>query len=250
MEKENEKIDWSKEAVLEMIALWQKHECLYNPKNQFYHNKHARYSALSEVADQLKVFNESIGPNDVKNKMQYLRGQYTRELCKCKDMKSGSGTDDLYVPNAYWYSEMSFLQDFVKIRKGNCNLNVQNSLQFEDSCESSQQPDNDEYPPQTTKKAKSDKQTPVSSRKTNKEDEVLEAAVDVLKNLASNKSAAPTDKNDVFCNFIKSELAEITNSSIRDEFLEAITLSLLDAKRKQRLLMEAVDASDFCIITD
>ncbi|XP_073836025.1 uncharacterized protein [Musca autumnalis] len=228
MDKENKKLEWSKEAILEMIQLWQTYECLYNPKNKFYHNKHARYSAFSEIADKLKVFNELVGPSDVKNKMVYLRGQYTRELSKSKELKSGSGTDETYVSNAYWFEELSFLQDFVKVRKGTCNLVEENSSPLDDSFELSQiiECDPSSVP---NKRPKLEKQI-------KKEDAVLEAAVNVLQSLTNNNNAFVNDKNEAFCNFIKTEIEVITNESIRDECVEKITLVLLDAKKKQRLL--------------
>lgn len=67
-------LEWTKEAVLDMIYLWQSYECLYNPKNKFYHNKHSRYSAFSAIADKLKIYNDTIGPNDVKVCMTRVKG--------------------------------------------------------------------------------------------------------------------------------------------------------------------------------
>ncbi|XP_073824565.1 uncharacterized protein isoform X2 [Musca autumnalis] len=163
MDKENIKVEWSKEAIMELISSWQTYECLYNPKNKLYHNKHSRYAALNAIADNLK------------NKMQYLRGQYTRELSKSKEIKSGYGTDDIYVPNAYWFQELHFLQDFVKVRKGTCNIYGQNSESLDDSCESSQTLECDISIATPKKKIKVENQTP-----TNKEDAVLQAAVSVL----------------------------------------------------------------------
>ncbi|XP_005178085.1 uncharacterized protein LOC101897842 isoform X2 [Musca domestica] len=244
MDIENTKLEWTKEAVLDMIYLWQSYECLYNPKNKFYHNKHSRYSAFSAIADKLKIYNDTIGPNDVKNKMQYLRGQYTRELAKSKEMKR-FGSEDTYVPNAYWFSEMSFLQDFVKSRKDMYNFYEQNTSQLEDSCESSQHADNDVYPStQPAKRIKLEDPIAEPNHNISKEDDVLEAAVNILNDLKTDNSSVSHDRNEAFCNFIKAELASIKSENIRDEFIETITLSLFEAKRKQRQLLKKLDDSD------
>ncbi|XP_059217050.1 uncharacterized protein LOC131994317 isoform X2 [Stomoxys calcitrans] len=40
------------------------------------------------------------------------------------------------IPNTFWFKELAFLHDFVKIRKDNCSLLGQNSSQHEDFCDS------------------------------------------------------------------------------------------------------------------
>ncbi|XP_073824812.1 uncharacterized protein [Musca autumnalis] len=181
-------LEWTIEAILEMVNLWQNYECLYNSKNPLYHNKHSRYNAFNEIAEKLKIFNECIGPNDVKNKMQYQRGQYSRELSKSKEIRSGSGADDVYVPSAYWFPELSFLQDHIKIRKGKSNLFEQNNSSFEDSAESTQLMEDHLSPAQPSKRIKKENVTPLSSNRPNKEDAVLEAAVNVLEHLTSSNN--------------------------------------------------------------
>lgn len=58
----------------------------------------------------------------------YLRGQYTREVAKKKERKSGSGTEEVYKPTAYWFKELGFLEEFIKVRKGGSNFNVSINL--------------------------------------------------------------------------------------------------------------------------
>ncbi|XP_073835024.1 uncharacterized protein isoform X1 [Musca autumnalis] len=180
MDKDKDtKVDWTKESILEMINLWQNYECLYNPKNNLYHNKHSRYKAFNEIAEKLKIFNEAIGPNDVKD---------------------------------------------------------QSCSSIEDSAESTQLMEDHLSPAQPSKRPKKENITPLSCDRTNREDAVLEAAVNVLENLTSSKNINDRSKNESFCNFLKEELDSITEESIIDEFKEKITAALFDAKKKQRLL--------------
>lgn len=46
--------------------MWQQYECLYNPKDTFYHNKHARYDALNKIAEKLKNPNFDVGATEIK----------------------------------------------------------------------------------------------------------------------------------------------------------------------------------------
>ncbi|XP_065363461.1 zinc finger protein 423-like [Calliphora vicina] len=112
--------EWSKEAVLQLTEMWQKYEFLYNPKHTYYRNTEARNQAYNEMADKLKIFNTNIEGIDVKTKITYLRGQYTREVAKEK--KRGARADQFYVPFAYWFNHLSFLDNFIKVRKERSNI--------------------------------------------------------------------------------------------------------------------------------
>ena len=46
----------------------------------------------------------------IQNKMQYLRGQFTLEIPKAKELKSGVSTNDFHVPTAYWFYELNFFE--------------------------------------------------------------------------------------------------------------------------------------------
>ncbi|XP_065365783.1 transcription factor Ouib-like isoform X1 [Calliphora vicina] len=114
------KFEWSKEAVLQLTEMWQKYEFLYNPKHKFYRNQKARHQAYNDMANKLKIFNTNIEAIDVKTKITYLRGQYAREVAKEK--KRGASADQVYVPSAYWFHQLSFLDDFIKVRKECSNV--------------------------------------------------------------------------------------------------------------------------------
>lgn len=71
----------------------------------------------------LQIYNALFINYCFQTKMNYLRTQYCRELCKIKESyKSGSGYDDIYTPTTYWFDDMSFLKGFVNIKKGNSSV--------------------------------------------------------------------------------------------------------------------------------
>lgn len=189
--------------------------------------------------------------------MSYLRGQYTREVAKMKEKKSGAGAEENYLPSAYWYNEVTFLQDFIRIRKGCCNLDVSTMLisviKFlfqiliflwqtqvyalsDDSFDVSQLVACEESP-QPNKRTRTTKSKSQSNPNLSQEDEVLTAATAVLQKIASNSKISPADeRDDSFCNYIRNELFEIKSLTIKDELMESITIEVFKAKKKQRTL--------------
>ncbi|XP_073825391.1 uncharacterized protein [Musca autumnalis] len=303
------KLDWSKEAVLKLIELWENYECLYNPKNRYYHNKRSRYDALNAIAKKLKTFNKLIGPADVKYKIQYLRGQYTREITRIKEAKQ---RDDVYIPNAYWFNQLEFLKNFVHSRKGhdisyledscgssqihesdaptprpsktsrakkrkdNFDLYDQNSSQLEDAFEMSQMLESDTSPNQDRKmsmlntdeghftsfeqnspqiedsngssqiydhkptliqpikRSRVENDIQESNRSIYQKQSEHETPEIALQKVSSANKTSSLERNEAFCNFIKLELNSINSESIKDDLIEAITLAIFEAKKKER----------------
>ncbi|XP_017467846.1 PREDICTED: uncharacterized protein LOC108360174 [Rhagoletis zephyria] len=122
MENEGSKVEWPKAAILRLIELWEGYESLYNPHHKLYHNKHARQQAFSDLAEKLSDLLPTIGSTEVKAKLTYLRGQYTREVAKQKERKSGAGAEEVYIPSAFYFEKLTFLQAFIKVRKGESNF--------------------------------------------------------------------------------------------------------------------------------
>lgn len=60
----------------------------------------------------------------LQNKLQYLRAQYTRELAKSKEKKSGAGAEEEFVSVGQLLYKLAFLHHYVQVRKGGCNLYV------------------------------------------------------------------------------------------------------------------------------
>lgn len=62
--------------------MWQQYECLYNPKDTFYHNKHARYDALNKIAEKLKNPNFDVGATEIKVRFIICRNKKCKWVCK------------------------------------------------------------------------------------------------------------------------------------------------------------------------
>ncbi|XP_017470046.1 PREDICTED: uncharacterized protein LOC108361793 [Rhagoletis zephyria] len=225
MDKESKKLEWPREAVLHLIELWESFECLYNPKNNFYHNKHARYQALSELAESLNDFMPGIGPAEVKAKINYLRGQFTREVAKCSNKKSGAGADEVYVPTAFWYKKLGFLSDFVKVRKGESNFSS-----FLDDSQTSVELERDLSPPARSKK----RVRPNEESSTPKENDMLEAATEALKSIAQKDNTELDGNDDAFCRFLMLEFRALKNEEIKEELKESFVHLLFESKKKER----------------
>lgn len=125
-------LDWPKESVLDLIEIWSSFEVLYNPKHTLYKNKHARYDTLSKIKNILQTKMSHITIEDIKIKMNYLRGQYSREMAKIRNSsKSGTGTDDIYHPQAYWFDKMKFLSGYISLKKEKqTNFDLPSNLMF------------------------------------------------------------------------------------------------------------------------
>lgn len=116
-------MEWTQDAVLKLIDAWIEFPCLYNTQDKLYSNKHARYDALCKLAEIIKSNVPQATAEDVKIKINYLRGQYVNALAKIKGTtKSGAGTDDVCEPSTYWFARLGFLKKHLKRRKSSSNI--------------------------------------------------------------------------------------------------------------------------------
>ncbi|KXJ68663.1 hypothetical protein RP20_CCG002246 [Aedes albopictus] len=176
----NSKCVWSKDAVMALITSWSSKEHLYNTKHDLYKNKHARQHALSEICESLQAIMPGINIDDVKNKINNLRSQYSRELTKHRtSARSGTGTDEMYESSAYWYPHMTFLKDFVSTRKGKSNLDDLEYLQSDPDDGNSSEVVNEGSNTETESDAK---QAP--KRKRGSDDTMLNQAAAALQSIA------------------------------------------------------------------
>ncbi|XP_036323688.1 uncharacterized protein LOC118737351 isoform X1 [Rhagoletis pomonella] len=231
MNEEATKLQWSKEAVLHLIELWESYECLYNPSHKFYHNKHARYQALNELAESLNRFVPGIGPFEVKLKINYLRGQYTREVGKCNTNKSGAGTDEAYVPNAFWFKNLGFLTKFLKVRKG------ENNSSFPDDSANSHNSERESSSPTGPSKKRARPSNEIAASA--KENDVLEAAIEALKCVTKKTSSDLDANDDAFCKFLMQEFRTLQNVEIKEELKESFVHLLFQAKKKERKMVQS-----------
>ena len=61
---------------------------------------------------------------EVKAKIKSIRAQYTREKQKSSKVKTGTGTDEVYVSKWPHLEQLKFLDDFIIAKKSISNLSV------------------------------------------------------------------------------------------------------------------------------
>ncbi|CAH1380012.1 unnamed protein product [Tenebrio molitor] len=77
----NNKSEWTKTITLRLLELLEERPCLYDPRNKFYSNKHARVNALTMISEKLiEEFKIEISSDEVKKKIANLRSQFNHEL--------------------------------------------------------------------------------------------------------------------------------------------------------------------------
>uniref|UniRef100_A0A1Y1JZ87 MADF domain-containing protein n=1 Tax=Photinus pyralis TaxID=7054 RepID=A0A1Y1JZ87_PHOPY len=103
-------MSWSREQVTMLIEVYKNHPCLYVVKSPQYKNKHARNAALTDICSKLEAVKAGVTIADVKNKFAALRQNFLVEYRKHENsMKSGSGTDQVYIPTIWYYDLMLFV---------------------------------------------------------------------------------------------------------------------------------------------
>lgn len=98
-------MEWNNTTSLELISLYQKRECSWNSTDVDYKSKTKKLDAWNEISDVLKC--ES---SEVKKKMESLLSSFRRERQK-QEMKTGSGTEDVYKSTWFAFKHMLFLLD-------------------------------------------------------------------------------------------------------------------------------------------
>lgn len=115
------RIAFSDEKILQLIELYREMECLWDIKSPQYKNNVKRKAALTYISEKMELSEEI-----VKKKINSLRATYLLEKKKIFDSRrTGTGTDDLYIPTVPWFDEMVFLNDVIIPRKTTSNLDSQ-----------------------------------------------------------------------------------------------------------------------------
>ena len=100
---------WSNSSTLKFLELYEKNECLWNPKLDEYVLQDARKQALVSIIRDIQKPNLTI--LDIKKKIKAIRSSYKRELLlvlKSSDDKSGKQ----YEPKLFWFKRAdSFLRN-------------------------------------------------------------------------------------------------------------------------------------------
>ncbi|XP_077113889.1 uncharacterized protein LOC143769244 [Ranitomeya variabilis] len=102
------------EFVRALIDMYRSLPCLWKIKSADYSNRYKKKDAYEKLVALYKEHHptEPVDENIVRKKIQALRTVFKKEMNKVeKSMKSGAGTDDVYVPKLWYYDLLAFTQD-------------------------------------------------------------------------------------------------------------------------------------------
>lgn len=118
LEKRNEK-----DVLIDFIHTYKAHPALWKVKSKEYSNKIARNKGVVALHEILKKIEPDCTRDAVTKKINSLRASFRREFKKMEiSKKSGTSTDDVYVPSLWYYEEMMFVLDQDVPRESCSNL--------------------------------------------------------------------------------------------------------------------------------
>ncbi|CAJ0957761.1 unnamed protein product [Ranitomeya imitator] len=100
--------------VWALIDMYRSLPCLWKIKSADYSNRYKKKAVYEKLVALYKEHHptETVDENIVRKKIQALRTVYKKEINKVeKSMKSGPGTDDVYVPKLWYYDLLVFTPD-------------------------------------------------------------------------------------------------------------------------------------------
>lgn len=108
--------------TVRFVELYADERVLYDASMENYRDRDVRMAAAKRISNTLAI--PGFGPKEVMAKFKNLRSSYCQQLKKIADSeRSGSGTDDIYVPKVFWFHQMnSFIRSFVQQRATQSNL--------------------------------------------------------------------------------------------------------------------------------
>ncbi|CAJ0960765.1 unnamed protein product [Ranitomeya imitator] len=102
------------EFVRALIDMYCSLPCLWKIKSADYSNRYKKKAAYKKLVALYKEHHptETVDENIVRKKIQALSTVYKKEINKVKkSMKSGAGTDNVYVPKLWYYDLLAFTRD-------------------------------------------------------------------------------------------------------------------------------------------
>ena len=113
----------SRKFLLEFIELYCSFPCVWKIKSREYSDRIKKDKAYEQLLTKLKEVDADATKEAVKKKIDSLRAGYRRELKKVNISKrSGAGSDDVYIPNLWYFDDLSFLSDQEIARPSVSNL--------------------------------------------------------------------------------------------------------------------------------
>lgn len=112
-------LEFDKTFVADFIDEYKNHPALWNVKSDISKNKHLRNKGIEALVLKCQERIPEADEAFVKKKINNLRTAYRRELAKVRSSKrTGSSTDDIYVPTLWYFDLLSFTIDYENGREG------------------------------------------------------------------------------------------------------------------------------------
>ncbi|CAJ0967834.1 unnamed protein product [Ranitomeya imitator] len=102
------------EFVRALIDMYRSLPCLWKIKSADYSNRYKKKAVYEKLVALYKQHHptEAVDENIVRKKIQAFCTVYKKEVNKVeKSVKSGAGTDDVYVPKLWYYDLLVFTRD-------------------------------------------------------------------------------------------------------------------------------------------
>nr|XP_053618253.1 uncharacterized protein LOC128679820 [Plodia interpunctella] len=99
---------YSHELLTEFIEAFRNNPCLWKIRSNDYKDKNLKLQAYNNLLEIIRKVERDATIENVKKKINSLRAGFQKEHKKVQDSKkTGSGTDQVYVPKLWYYSEQS-----------------------------------------------------------------------------------------------------------------------------------------------
>lgn len=103
---------WSKDFMINFIEEYKSNPCLWKIRSKEYTNKNLKNDAYEKLVKLCQSIYPEANRDFVVKKIQSLRGSFRKELKKVESSKrSGSSTDDVYVPSLWYFDLLLFTKD-------------------------------------------------------------------------------------------------------------------------------------------
>lgn len=120
---------YSQQFLTEFFEIYRSFTCLWKVKAPEYHDRVARKRAMCTLVAKFKEVEPSATEEFVKKKINNYRTSYKRERNLVEaSLKSGAGTEDVYIPKLWYYKLLLFLDDQCLPRASTSNISDDNEV--------------------------------------------------------------------------------------------------------------------------
>ena len=113
-----------RDFLIDCIRLYKELPSLWKIKSEDYNDRNKKIRDYRILLEKYRERYPKAAVEDVKKKFNALRTNFRKEMKKVENSKkSGAGSEDLYEPTLWYYSEMEFLKDQETPSESICTIN-------------------------------------------------------------------------------------------------------------------------------